>query len=168
VACLCLGPVAGIVAIVLGILGMKKAGEIGTGKGMALAGLILGIVGTILGVVIVVAIAAGGDSISDSLDDIGGAADPDDYEISLPADACSIDEFGFITFQGTIENTANRDMSFVIEGTIRDTADDVVIDRQNTYVDVAEGDTARWEIVASVDEPVDITCNVSGVDNLFN
>ena len=168
ISVLCLGPIAGIVAIVLGVLGMKKSGQTGSGKGMSIAGLVLGVIGTLIGIVIIVAVIAAGDDISDSLDDIAGPADSSDYEIDVPADACSIDEFGSISFEGTIENTAGRDMSFIVNGEIRDSDTNVVIDTRTAYVEVAEDSTAQWEITAFVDDPVDIKCKVTGVDNFLN
>ncbi len=66
--CFCFGGILSPVALVLGHLGKKKAdqsnGAIG-GRGMAKAGFILGIIGTILFVILVVwfivALATGGD-----------------------------------------------------------------------------------------------------------
>lgn len=43
--------VFGIVAIVFGGLGMKRAKETQTGNGLAIAGLVLGIIGTAVGVI---------------------------------------------------------------------------------------------------------------------
>jgi hypothetical protein len=165
----CLGPIAGIAAVVLGILGVNKAKETGTGKGMAIAGIVLGIVGTIVFVIAIVAIAVAGDKANDVFDDAIGTADPDDYEVSLPPDACQIDPDGFVTFHGTIENTAGREMNFTVNATIKDSSDGVVLDTSSTTVsDIAEGDEVRWEITTVLDEAVDITCNVSGVDNWLN
>lgn len=54
----------GILGIVFGAIGMKKAKEVGSGNGLAIAGLVLGIIGTAVGVlgficiVIIAAIAA--------------------------------------------------------------------------------------------------------------
>lgn len=42
-----IGIVLGILGIVCGAVGMKKAKEIGSGKGLAVAGLVCGIVGTV-------------------------------------------------------------------------------------------------------------------------
>jgi Protein of unknown function (DUF1559)/Domain of unknown function (DUF4190) len=43
----CLSALAGIPAIVFGVVGLSKAGRAGTGRGMAIAGLSLGLAGTI-------------------------------------------------------------------------------------------------------------------------
>lgn len=58
VCCLCsgLGAIPGIAAIICGILGVKKCPK----TGMAKAGLICGIVGTLVGIIILIAGLAGG------------------------------------------------------------------------------------------------------------
>jgi hypothetical protein len=165
-AVLCLGPIAGIVAIILGVLGIKKASEVGTGKGMSIAGLVLGIIGTLVWVIVVIALVAGGDELSDRLDDFSGPADTSDYD--LTTDSCDIDEFGSVSFTGTIENTAGREMSFTITGEIRSTDSDVVLESPSTYIEVSEDDTARWELVTFLDDPENITCEVTDVDNFLN
>ncbi len=54
----------GILGIVFGAIGMKKAKEVGSGNGLAIAGLVLGIIGTVVAfagficIVIIAAIAA--------------------------------------------------------------------------------------------------------------
>ena len=47
----CIGIPGGGVAIILGLLGMKKANVAGTGKGMAMAGIICGAVALLVGIV---------------------------------------------------------------------------------------------------------------------
>jgi TM2 domain-containing membrane protein YozV len=163
----CLGPIAGVLAIVFGILGLKKANEVGTGKGMAIAGMVLGIIGTIVSVLIFVFIIAAGDSVNDAFDDATGAADTSDYE--LVTKSCEIDNFGFVTFTGTIENTGNRELSFDIEGEIRNSSSNVILESPSTIVDVPEGDTIQWELVSSVDDSVtQVECKVTSVNNWFN
>ena len=60
----CLGPIAGVLAIIFGIIGLGKAKEMGgTGRGMSIAGIVLGIVGTVVSVIfIIILIVAAGDS----------------------------------------------------------------------------------------------------------
>jgi TM2 domain-containing membrane protein YozV len=162
----CLGPIAGVLAIVFGILGMKKANEVGTGKGMAIAGMVLGIIGTIVTILIFVFVIAAGDSVNDALDDATGAADPSDYE--LVNKSCEIDNYGFVTFSGTIENTGSKDLDFTIDGEIRDNSN-VIVDSPSTIVSVPEGDTVQWELVSSVDDSItQVECKVTSVNNWFN
>jgi hypothetical protein len=159
----CFGPLVGVPAVVFGLLGLSKAKEVGSGKGMSIAGIILGTIGSIAIVVGFIALVLAADDVTD---DLSGAADGDDYE--LTTDTCEIDEFGFVTFEGTIENTAGRNMNFIIEGEIRDADTDVLLDDSTTYVEIREDDTIRWSIPASVGDPTDITCQVVGVDNFLN
>lgn len=53
-----LGPVLGVLAIIFGFIGIGKANQTGVGKGMAIAGLVLGIVGTVLGILWIFAFSA--------------------------------------------------------------------------------------------------------------
>jgi hypothetical protein len=166
----CLGPIAGILAIIFGILGMKKAAEIGNGRGMAIAGIVLGAVGTVVSIIVLIIVIAAAndtsDSIRDAFDDISGPASTADYDIS--PETCKIDNSGGVTYDGTIENTGSRDLSFEIVADIRDANSDVILSSPNTYVDVPEGDTVKWEITDYLSDPADITCEVSGVNNWFN
>lgn len=163
----CLGPIAGVLAIVFGILGMKKANEVGTGKGMAIAGMVLGIIGTIVTILVFVFVIAAGDSVNNAFDDATGAADPNDYE--LVSKSCEIDNFGFVTFTGTIENTGSKDLDFTIDGEIRNSSSNVIVESPSTIVSVPEGDTVQWELVSSVDDSItQVECKVTGVNNWFN
>lgn len=168
ISVLCLGPIAGVVAIVLGVLGMKKATEIGNGKGMAIAGLILGIIGSLIWILGFILLAVGTNEAADRFDDAFGSADPDDYEIVVAEGGCAIDADGYITFAGTIENTAGRDMNFEIEAEIRNSRSNDVIAEPYTFVTIEKGDTIDWELTDFVSNPVDITCKVSSVDNWAN
>jgi hypothetical protein len=69
----CLGPIGSILAIIFGAIGIKKAKNgVATNGGMARAGLWLGIIGLVLGVILVIVLAASGAWIfkaaSESLD----------------------------------------------------------------------------------------------------
>ena len=162
----CLGPIGGILAIIFGILGMKKAAEIGSGRGMSIAGIVLGIVGTLAFVALIIVIVAVGDSASNSLNDSFGAADPSNYEVTT--ETCEVDSIGSVTFTGSIENTGNKSYSYNIKGQIRDADSNVLLESTNDYVDVPEDDTVRWSMTAFLDEPTNVTCAVTGVDNWFN
>ncbi|MFZ4517960.1 MAG: DUF4190 domain-containing protein [Microthrixaceae bacterium] len=63
---LCFGCLTGIPALVLGILGLRKSNELGgTGKGQAIAGIVLGAISIALAIgYIILVIAAGGSSSS--------------------------------------------------------------------------------------------------------
>ena len=127
----CLGPLAGIAAVICGFLGLKKAGEIGSGRGMSIAGIILGIVGTLIFVIVIIALIAAGDSVSNAVDDALGTADSSDYDITTKT--CDVDNSGFVTFSGTIENTGDRELSFTINGEIRALDGDDLLETLNRH-----------------------------------
>jgi hypothetical protein len=161
-----LGIFAGVLALVFGFLGLGRSKASGQGKGMSLAGLVLGAIGIIGGILFIVLVFFVGDTVSDNVDDAFGEADPSDYE--LVTESCEIDEFGFVTFEGTIENTAGQSMDFEILTEIRDKDTDAVLDDPSTFVFISEGDTVDWSVVASVDEGSDVECRVESVDNFGN
>jgi hypothetical protein len=162
----CLGPVAGILAIIFGILGMKKANQTGTGKGMSIAGIVLGAVGTVATIVIVIALVAAGNSVKNNVQDAFGPVSTSDY--SLTTDTCKIDQYGSVTFSGTIKNTASKDLGINIVGEIRNAKTNVLLSTENDYVSTTKGDTVQWSLDTYISNPVDITCKVTEVNNWFN
>ena len=58
------GLVISVVAIVLGAIGMKKAKETNSGKGLAVAGLVCGIVSTAICVIVIIAAFACASAIA--------------------------------------------------------------------------------------------------------
>jgi hypothetical protein len=164
---ICLPFLGPILAVVFGIIGLGKAKQTGTGRGMSLAGIILGVIGMIAAIVVTVALVLAADDVSDTIDDNLGSADPADYE--LVAEACELDEFGFVTYTGTIENTSNETRGFAINAEFRDSDTDRVVDSglADLVTDLPAGDTADWSITGSVDEGIDVTCTVSSVDYFF-
>lgn len=162
----CLGPIAGVLAIVFGFLGVKKANESGVGKGMSIAGIVLGAVGTVLSIVLLFVFVIAADNVSNSLNDAFGAADPSDYDITT--DSCKVDQFGFVEFDGTIKNTASKDMNFTINTEIRESGSNVVLDSPSTYVTVNKNDTTKWSVSAVLDNATNIECKVDSVNDFFN
>jgi hypothetical protein len=72
----CLFPL-GVVAAVLGFLGLKKAKELnGNGRGLAIGGIVTGLIGLISGLILVFGVFLAADSVNDNLDDIN--SDPSD------------------------------------------------------------------------------------------
>ncbi len=56
----CLGFIAGIAAIITGFMGRSRSKQTGEGGGMSLAGIILGFIGSIMSVVLLIIVFAGG------------------------------------------------------------------------------------------------------------
>ncbi|MCD9623935.1 DUF4190 domain-containing protein [Rhabdothermincola salaria] len=162
----CLGPIAGILAIVFGFVGLNRAKEIGVGKGMSIAGIVLGVIGSIGAVLIAVLFIFAAD---EAVDDLGGQADSDTYELTIDGSSCATDQFGFVTFEGTIANTSGSEKNFTIDVEFRDASDDVLIeDLADIVFDLAPGDTARWDVTTNIEEDVELVCDVTSVDNFFN
>ncbi len=160
------GILAGVLAAVFGFLGLSKAKQSGQGRGMSLAGLILGLIGIIGGILFLVLVTIGINNADHTLNDIGGVADSSDYE--LKTGDCQVDRYGEVTFDGTIQNTAGRDMNFTIEGQIREAGSGNLLESPSAYVQVPEGQTAKWTMTTFLSDPTDVTCEVNSVNNFFN
>ncbi len=64
-----LGPVGGVLAVVVGSFGLRRARRVGRGRSASLAGVILGVLGTVVSTVVIVALvpnvgSSGGDATS--------------------------------------------------------------------------------------------------------
>jgi hypothetical protein len=160
------GIFAGVLALIFGFLGLSKAKTVDKGKGMAMAGLVLGAVGIIGGILFIVLVAVGVNNASDNVQDAFGPVDTSDY--SLTTDTCEIDQYGSVTFDGTLKNTAGKDLDINVVGEIRNAKTDVLLSTENDYITTTKGDTVSWSLDTYIDKPVDITCKVTEVNNWFN
>lgn len=77
-----LGIVLGLVALVLGIVGRKKANETGVGGGMAIAGLIMGVLAILGGILWIVFVAALFNAADQQLQEDFGSGFGDIFEDS--------------------------------------------------------------------------------------
>jgi hypothetical protein len=90
---------AGLVAIGLGIAGLKRAGSMqGKGKGLAIGGIVTGALGAVLGVVILFVFVIAADDVNNELNDLNDNIeqfDPNSDEInSDPSDGeCNFERF---------------------------------------------------------------------------
>src|SRR5262245_48871221 len=91
-----LARILGALALVFGFVGLSRAKRVFTGKGMALAGVILGGLAVVLGIVGVAIVASSVDHLKDQF---GPALASDS---SLEVNSCTVDSFGFATASGTI------------------------------------------------------------------
>jgi hypothetical protein len=164
------GILAGVLAVVFGFLGMGKAKQIDKGRGMSLAGMILGVVGVIGGILFLVLVTIGvnkaSDNISTNLNNAFGSVDPSDYQ--LTTDTCKIDNSGTVEFTGTIKNKAGRDLDVIITGEIRNAKTNSLITTTTDTVSTTKGDTSDWSLNTVISNPVDITCKVTEVNNFLN
>ncbi len=164
----CLGPIAGILAIVFGFLGMKKAKELGgTGKGMALAGLILGAVGTIIAIILFVAFVVLAGTATVALKDATGKADPSTYTLKI--DKCEVDSLGYPMMAGTISNQTSTSKSYLFEYEFRDPSGTLINNGTTLPNSVPGNDRIQWDISSyTVTTASKVTCKITQVDNWFN
>lgn len=168
---LCLGPIGAVLAIVFGILGLGKAKEMnGNGRGLSIAGIVLGIVNIVLSIigiiVFVILLGAASDKLSEAIQNVGGTAPASSYEIKVTS--CSTDEFGYIDFSGTIKNTTNGSKNFLITTEVTDSAGSEIDTFPVPVTDIPPGSTAKWDANSFGDAIGSIDCRVTGVNNLLN
>ena len=164
----CLGPLGGVLAIVFGILGLKKANEsAGRGKGMAVAGMVLGIVGTIVSIILLVVFVFAADNASDSIDDWTGKADSSDYRLTV--EKCETDSLGYPVMSGVIKNLTNSDKSYTFDYEFRDGKGNLLDSGTSFPEEIPKNDTVKWSIdsFTSVDSGT-IKCEITEVNNWFN
>jgi len=164
----CLGPVGGILAVIFGILGLSKAKQLGgRGRGTSIAGIVLAIINFIATVAVVILIIVLAGAASDGVfDRIGGTASPSTYEIEIRS--CSVDTFGNVDFSGVIRNTTSSSKNFVVSTEITDSFNNVIDSLPVPVTDIPPGGSRPWEAVSFSEPMGDITCRVTGVNNLFN
>lgn len=164
----CLGPIAGVVAVILGFIGIKKADDAGNGRGTSMVGIVLGVVGSIAWIAIAVLVVFAADEAGEELDDLTGVADAADYE--LVEESCEVDDVGIVTFSGTIENTSTTEKGFTVHTEIADADTGRVLDSGSvTKDDIQPGAVERWGVITTgVDEDADLECRVTSVNNFFN
>ncbi len=151
----------GVIALVLGIVGRGRANRnpAMTGKGIGLAGAIMGGAALALGVVGIVILVVAFDKAT-------GVADTDDYD--LTEESCRVNVFGTAEATGRITNTSGAEKRFIVDVEFRDASDGSRIEQRSDFVnDLSPGQSSRWRIVADVDT-TDVECEVLEVENFFN
>lgn len=160
----CVPAIGGIVAVILGFLGMKKP----TGKGMAITGIILGFINIIVSVIVLVMLVAGVGLFSKAVSDATGVADPTTYSITV--DTCRVSSAGTATAEGTITNKAAKDKSFSITMEFVDKSTGDSVESTTTETSIAPKDVRDYSVF-SAEIPRGtraITCRVKEVRNFFN
>lgn len=165
----CLGPIAGVLAIIFGVVGLGRAKTLGgNGRGMSIAGIVLGVVGSIVTVIVLIAVLVAAGNTADKIgNDIGGSAAASDYD--LQAGTCEVDQTGFAEFKGTIKNTADEEKNFTIDVDFRNSSNNALIESSSDLVsDLAVGDTAEWSVTVLANGATSVSCKVTDVENFFN
>lgn len=183
----CLGALSGITAIILGVLGRKKAKEMnGAGEGMATAGIIIGAITTVLSLIWIVILILGvatatttTNSISKSIDKAnkeiaksqkkydeekkrnGDKAKASDYDVTAPD--VQVGSYGYVTYKAYLENKADFDSSYTVK--VRCVGDKGDSDTQTTYVySLASGDKSSITTYSTLDSAtVTAQCAVTSV-----
>lgn len=163
---LCMAFVGGIVAVVLGVVGLGRAKERGGARrGQAIAGIILGVLSMLLGLGTWFALAQTISNASDGLESAVGPADRSTYDISV--DDCTVSATGAATASGSIENRSDRDLNF--EVVVEFVRSGSVLDEGDTLVfDVPAGDVDTWSVDGFVPASATVTCRISEVNNYLN
>jgi len=165
----CLGPIAGVLAIIFGFLGMKKANQLGgTGKGMALAGLILGAVGTIISIVLFVVFVVLAGTATVAIKGATGAADPGTYSYKITS--CGTDTFNDPEMTITVTNTSSSAKQFTFNYEFR-SASGSLIDSGTSFptASIPAHDSMDVQI-SSYTSTTSLSpkCEITGVNNWFN
>ena len=165
----CLGPIAGILAIIFGFLGLKKANEMGgTGKGMALAGLILGAVGTIISIILFVVFVVLAGTATVAIKEATGPADPSTYSVKI--NDCGTDTFDDPEMTVTVTNKTNSKKQFTFDYEFR-SGSGALIDSGTTFLPETIPANDSLEVVISsfnATTSATVKCEVTGVNNWFN
>ncbi|MFZ4515787.1 MAG: DUF4190 domain-containing protein [Acidimicrobiia bacterium] len=159
----CIGAIGGVVAIILGFLGLKKP----NGKGMAITRIILGFVNVILSVVAIVMLVAGVGVFSKAVSDATGIADTNTYEITI--DDCRVRSSGSAEASGVITNTASSERSFTIVIEFVDKATQSSVEESRTVTSIAPGEDRDYSAL-TLNPPTTrgLSCRVKEVRNFFN
>jgi hypothetical protein len=131
-----LGGVLGVIALVLGIVGVKKAREVSTGRGMAIAGIVLGI----LSIVVAIAVIVAAKWLVDNADELFEEVDPSQYQ--LTREECRVNG-STLTASGTITNLEDKSRRYVI--TVNSTGGVGT----GTFATAEPGQTVKWSILSS-------------------
>lgn len=164
----CLGPIGGILAVIFGIIGLAKAKQLdGRGRGMSIAGIVLAIVNFVatIAVVILLLVLAGAATEGFSIRS-GDPASPSTYEVSITN--CSVDSLGSADFSGIIRNTTESRRSFMVSTDVVDSLGTTLMSFPALVIDIPPGGSRPWQATTFTNPVGDITCRVTGVDNLIN
>lgn len=162
-----LGILGGIVAIVLGVVGMKKAAEVGRGRGASIGGLITGIIAVVVSVLWIFFWVVVINSASDSVDDWTGEVDPS--TISWSIKDCSLDTFDSPTMTIEIENKTSSSKTYTFDYEFK-AGNGTVIDSGTSFPESVPGKARRTIEIQSFESTsaANVRCAVKSVNNWFN
>ena len=160
--------VLGVLAFVFGWLGRGavKRDPSRSGRGQATAGVILGALACVLGVVGIVIVVGVFSSVDRALREAAGPAPASSYR--LAEGSCAVDSVGFARHQGTITNTSDRSRNYMIKVEFLDPSGTRLGQGSKVVTGLGAGQTGQWEAIDSVPGTATVQCRVLGVDNFFN
>jgi hypothetical protein len=141
--------IPGGIAIVLGILGLRRAGERPDGqrRGLATAGIVLGVLASLASIaafaIVALFVASSDFSVVDT-----EVAGPDDVVLT---DRTCLVEGGQAVAGGVLRNTSGASHGFIV--TVRFLDDDVELASASDHIehDLEDGQSASWEVAITVD-----------------
>ena len=148
---------------------MKKANELGgTGKGMAIAGLILGAVGTILAIILFVVFVVLAGTATVAINDATGPADPSSY--SYKVTDCGTNSFDNPEMTVTVANKTNSGKQFTFDYEFRSSSGSL-IDSGSTFLpETIPANDSREVQISSFESTTSslVKCDITGVNDWFN
>jgi hypothetical protein len=141
------GGIVAVIGIVFGFLGRSRAREVGTGRGMATAGSVLGVVGLIVGVLWLVVFGSIFNRVKDNI-----VINEGDFTVS--PQTCRANRFGSLEASGTITNTTNSDKILVqVHVTVRDSRGVAIGANEDFVGGVDAHSTHSYFVTVSLDDP---------------
>ena len=165
----CLGILFGIVAIVLGFLGINFASKRqGVGKTMSIVGIVLGALGVLAGILFVVFTFVIADSANDSIKNWTGKADPSTYTVKVID--CGTDTFDSPDMTISVTNRSKSPKQFTFDYEFR-SGNGSILDTGTSFPTDSIPPNESMDIhISSFTSTTSSTvkCEVTGVNNWFN
>lgn len=163
----CVWGIGGVLAIVFGILGLNRSKAMdGEGRGMSIAGIVLGIVNIIGTIAMVILFTVVLNEAAKSVDEWGGKADSSKYTLSVAE--CTTDSFGYPEMTVRITNLTSSSKSYTLDYVFR--AGGSIVDSGTSLpVTIPANESVRYDISGSASTTAStIRCEITEVDNWFN
>lgn len=162
------GIVLGVVALIFGFVGLSVAKSRGAGKGQSVAGIILGAIGIIGGVLFFILIVVAVDKVGVAISKSVSRADPSTYDVR--EGRCRVDAAGFLSYEGIIRNTSGERKSFTVRVEFDDADGNQIGSGTDIVSGIPPGRGAHWRVVdtSAISETDSVACQVVEVRNFFN
>lgn len=160
-------------AIALGIFGINFASKRqGVGKPLSIAGIVLGSLGLIAGVVFVAlfffAANEASDSISDSVKNWSGEANASDYNVTV--EKCAVDEtFGSPEMTIKVTNKTSGEKNYIFNYEFR-SGSGTLIDSGSSFPETIPPNGSKLVEISSFEDVTSssVKCEITSVENWFN